>query len=275
MATSSDTTPRPARWAKAVPLLALSVAIFFSACAVGVRRPASEVTTTSATLQGKVLSTTGGLGAYYMEYGPIRGQTEQTPRRPIDFVVNESHAVSEPVTELDPGTTYRFAVCAEDMVNWGDAFCSPEQTFTTRPTGDFLTGTGRAVGVDFTATIHGDANGQNPSGFFTARSEASSSQFNFDGTPTCLNVTGGASPAATGGYRIDTGAQAGQGFMAAIRDNGGSAADQGLWLVFLPDPPTDCPAPGDPPPGSTLGPTNFSNGDWEVVDAPAPTLSAR
>ena len=53
------------------PMLALStlvVGVVVSSCAVGVRQPASEITKTSATLNGDVLSTTGGPGSWYCAF---------------------------------------------------------------------------------------------------------------------------------------------------------------------------------------------------------------
>ena len=102
---------------------------------MGVRQPATDVTKTTAVLNGKVLSTTGGRGSYFIEYGPDTARELKTPTRPIDFVNGESTPVVEPVDGLEPETTYHFAVCAEDSENPGDAFCSPDQTFTTDPPG--------------------------------------------------------------------------------------------------------------------------------------------
>jgi hypothetical protein len=113
-------------------LLTIVVGLVVSSCAVGVREPATGITKTSATLNGKVLSTTGGPGSWYIEYGPVgAGTALKTATRAIDFVTNESEPVSEPVDGLEPGTNYSFAVCAEDSENPGEPFCSPDQTFTT------------------------------------------------------------------------------------------------------------------------------------------------
>jgi len=82
-------------------------------------------------LNGKIVSTTGGPGTWFVEYGlgPDRGHKE--PTRSFVFEAGESVPVSEPVEGLEPGTTYYFAVCAEDAENPGEPFCSPNQTFTT------------------------------------------------------------------------------------------------------------------------------------------------
>jgi hypothetical protein len=125
----------------ALALSAIVVAVVVSSCAVGVRQSASDITTTSATLNGKVLSTTGGPGSWYIEYGPPTARTERTPTRTIDFAVGQVEPVSEPVDGLEPGTTYHFAVCAEDSENPGEPFCSPDQTFTTAPSKDSVVGT--------------------------------------------------------------------------------------------------------------------------------------
>ena len=111
----------------ALALSTIAVGVVVAGCAVGVRQPATEVTETGATLNGKVLSTTGGPGSWHIEYGPTLTRTERTPTRTIDFGVNEIEPVSEPVGGLDPGTTYHYAVCAEDSENPGDPFCSPDQ----------------------------------------------------------------------------------------------------------------------------------------------------
>jgi hypothetical protein len=113
-------------------LSAIVVAVVVSSCAVGVRDSATEVTKTGATLNGKVLSTTGGPGSWYIEYGPTEARAETTPTRTIDFETNEIEPVSEPVDGLDPSTVYHYAVCAEDGENPGEPFCSPDQTFRTQ-----------------------------------------------------------------------------------------------------------------------------------------------
>jgi|EndMetStandDraft_8_1072994.scaffolds.fasta_scaffold322191_2 hypothetical protein len=114
----------------ALALSAIVVGVVVSSCAVGVRQPATNITTTGATLNGMVLSTTGGAGSWFIEYGPTTARTERTPTRTINFV-GQVEPVSEPVSGLEPGTIYHFAVCAEDSENPGDPFCSPDQTFTT------------------------------------------------------------------------------------------------------------------------------------------------
>ena len=120
----------------ALALAAIVVGVLVSSCAVGVRQPATDITQTSATLHGKVLSTTGGGGSYFIEHTDFQELfgsplTEKTPTKSIDFVVNQLHPVSDPVDELPPGRAHYYRVCAEDGENPGDPFCSRTQSFRT------------------------------------------------------------------------------------------------------------------------------------------------
>jgi hypothetical protein len=82
-------------------------------------------------LNGKTLSTSGGPGRYFFKYGPTATYGHETPGSEIPFAANQLTAVGEPINGLKVGTTYHFALCAEDGENPGDAFCSRDQTFTT------------------------------------------------------------------------------------------------------------------------------------------------
>ena len=113
-------------------LSAIVVGVAVSSCAVGVREAATEITQTSATLNGKVFSSTGGTGSWYIEYGPTEARADETPTRTIDFEANALEPVSEPVDGLEPSTIYHYAVCAEDGENPGEPFCSRDQTFRTQ-----------------------------------------------------------------------------------------------------------------------------------------------
>jgi hypothetical protein len=171
-------------------LFALSlIAVAGTGCAVGVRQPATNVTDTGATLNGTVLSTTGGPGSWYIEYGPTPARTESTPVRTIDFEVNEIEPVSEPVTGLEPGTTYHFAVCAEDGENPGQPFCSPDRTFTSlAAAGDSARGAGRSLDFTFDFAASSGPSGENPTGTFSGEY----ADFHLEGPVICLNVDGNA-----------------------------------------------------------------------------------
>jgi hypothetical protein len=113
----------------------IAAALAVSSCAVGVRGPASELTDTSAVMNGTAVSTTGGPGSYFVKYGFTSTPLWDTPTRDVDFEEGESQPVSEPLDGLEPGTTYHYRVCAEDGENPGDPFCSPDQAFETTGTG--------------------------------------------------------------------------------------------------------------------------------------------
>jgi hypothetical protein len=76
-----------------------------------------------------------------------------------------------------------------------------------------------------------------------------------------------------GGYRIETGKRAGRGFLSSSVDNGpprrGRPVDVTVYSGYLPRPPVDCPAPGDPPPPGfrSTGGGPFTRGDFTLVDA--------
>lgn len=138
------------------------------------------------------------------------------------------------------------------------------------PTGDSAFGSGHALATSFSGSIQAGPSGENPTGSLTT-----SGFLNFTATATCLNVSGNA---AVIGFRIDTGPQAGQGFLVSIVDNGppvgGQPVDTVVYSGLLPTPPATCPAPGDaPPPGfSSTGGGPLTSGDLTVIDAlPLPT----
>jgi hypothetical protein len=196
----------------ALALAATVAGLVVSSCAVGVRQPATSITATSATLNGKVLSTSGGPGSYFIEYGLTQARSEKTPTRPITFTVNTIYPVSEPVEGLDPGRLYHFAVCAEDSENPGDPFCSPDQTFTTEfdPQTDHVSAQiaeescaeNDCVTTVTTVVAISGPSGENPTGisFVTIDGE----QWGDFGDVTCLRVSGNR---AVVGLEVDIHAQ--------------------------------------------------------------------
>jgi hypothetical protein len=269
---------------------AIVVGVVVSSCAVGVRQPATEITDTSAVLNGKVLSTTGGPGSWYIEYGPTAARTEKTPTRTIDFVANESEPVSEPVDGLEPGAIYHFAVCAEDSDNPGDPFCSPDATFST---GDSVVGEARQCegGVEppcrfqgpfplqdiWTVDAHSTASGDAPSGTLEAvygYGGRGSSIYSVD--VTCLHVVDNV--AIIGGLGEHFGPFEDDHFPIAVvirvTDGGGPRSRQDLFAFVdsergdfegppLP-PPTDCSSFVDEPPDPHPGVNQ--EGDLTVTD---------
>jgi hypothetical protein len=153
----------------ALALSALVVGVVVSSCAVGIRGTATQITTDGAVLNGRVLSTSGGLTSYYFEYGQ-GDQLQQTPGHTLDLTKGFTEPVSVPVDGLEPGQPHRFRVCAEDSENPGDPFCSPFRNFSI----DEAAGQDYAVGefsnglVLFVVDVRSDPTGGNTIGEVTA-----------------------------------------------------------------------------------------------------------
>jgi hypothetical protein len=112
-------------------LLVIGAGVLFSGCALGFRAPASDITTTSATLNGGVGSNRSEHGEWWFEYGKTTDLGNETPHRGIDFTAFTGYDVSEPVSGLEPGTTYHYVNCADDQDPDFGPNCSHQQTFTT------------------------------------------------------------------------------------------------------------------------------------------------
>lgn len=95
-------------------------------CASGATGPASDLTTTGATLNGLVDSVNVET-TYSFEYGPTIAYGETTPERTLTSPVAE--LVSEPLTGLAPGTTYHYRLATDGDV----ATVGEDRTFTTQP----------------------------------------------------------------------------------------------------------------------------------------------
>jgi hypothetical protein len=119
------------------PLLAaavLSAAIAIGGCAFGAPQPTTDVSTTSATLNGDLYSSFAGDTTYWFKYGETTAYGSETTHQTVAIADDQAHPVSEPISGLTPFTTYHFQLCAADeeedppRVN-----CSTDRTFTTGP----------------------------------------------------------------------------------------------------------------------------------------------
>ncbi|MEA2330848.1 MAG: hypothetical protein QOH58_986 [Thermoleophilaceae bacterium] len=141
-----------------------------------------------------------------------------------------------------------------------------DPTETPAPTErvDSSFGAGHVLLTDFTYTSQSGPNGEDPTGTLIV-----SGYLDFTASLTCSNVSGNT---AVGGFRIETGKRAGDGFLTASVDNGpprdGRPVDETLYSGYLPKPPVNCPSPGDqPPPGfEATGGGPFTSGDWTLVN---------
>jgi hypothetical protein len=255
----------------ALALSAIAVAVVVSSCAVGVRQPATNITTTGATLNGKVLSTTGGPGSYYVEHAEFvdffgEGPPVRTPVRPVDFVANQLLPVSEAVT-LPPGRARHYRVCAEDSENPGDPFCSLTQSFRT--IGDSVVGEAVIDRIeDLSHTISLDvgsgSTGDSPSGYALQTDYAGRS---IGGTARCLKVQN--NRAVIGLEYYDPIRNIRSNNYTVIEDGGPTGPDRisGVGIGGGGGSPTDCGSvPGDVPLNALL------ESDIVVTDAqPPPT----
>jgi hypothetical protein len=87
--------------------------------------PASNVTLSSATLNGTLLTETSGTA--YFQYGTSTAYGASTAHRAIAASIS-AHPVSAAVTGLSPSTTYHFRIVVE---NAGGPGYGADQTFTT------------------------------------------------------------------------------------------------------------------------------------------------
>ncbi len=91
------------------------IALLLAGCAVGTPEPATHVTNTAATLNGRVFSTESDTDVqYWFRYGTTTAYGHQTPERTLHFPAGgqATLAVSEPVAGLAPWTTYHYRLCA-------------------------------------------------------------------------------------------------------------------------------------------------------------------
>jgi hypothetical protein len=129
---------------------------------------------------------------------------------------------------------------------------------------DTAFGEGHVLETDFVFRTQAGPNGEDPVGTLQTWG-----YLEWTATLTCDNAEGNA---AVGGYRIETGRHAGEGFLAASVDNGppvdGKPVDETLYSGYLPEPPVNCPGPYHPRPDGfySTGGGPFTRGDWTLVN---------
>lgn len=130
--------------------------VLMSGCSIGTPKPATYVTDISATLNAEVSSNQSGEVLYWFEYGTTTEYGEVTPDRALTFPEGHNSddppiVVSEPITGLEPDTTYHYRVCTSPGAEPGSRGCTDlDQTFTTGPAG------GGRSGIAFTHDRDGD-----------------------------------------------------------------------------------------------------------------------
>src|SRR4051794_38192789 len=97
-----------------------------ASCVTSFRGPVSDVTGTSATLNGVVGSTHEVHATYWFQHGETASYGKLTPVRDVDFTDRPARHVSEPIVGLSAGATYHYSLCVDDEDPAVDAFCSPD-----------------------------------------------------------------------------------------------------------------------------------------------------
>jgi hypothetical protein len=105
--------------------------VFMPTLATLTNNAASGVQTTSATLNGQVLSTGGDTPAIALFYGPVDGGTNATGWSNSISIGLQTAAFSQVITGLSQNTTYYFTSRASNSV--GATWSSPAFVFTTLP----------------------------------------------------------------------------------------------------------------------------------------------
>jgi Calcineurin-like phosphoesterase/Purple acid Phosphatase, N-terminal domain len=107
--------------------LALASALLLPACLSGATDPATDVTATTATLNGHG-NADGAQRNWFFKYGTTTDYGSQSQGGSVPGSFNGS--VAEDITGLQPNTTYHYRLCA----NGG---CGADRTFTTLPDNGF------------------------------------------------------------------------------------------------------------------------------------------
>jgi Purple acid Phosphatase, N-terminal domain len=276
------------------------VAVSASGCAAGiVNKPPSDVTETSATVNGIVWTTDGGEVSYWVEYGTTTAYGQETAHSTTKVAEDTPHDVSIPLDGLTPSTTWHYRICAEDAQA---GTCSKDATLFT---GDSVTGTAanclsleedittcppdiQLSYITLTANATSGPSGQDPAGSVTWVERFAGGGAIGETQVSCMAVTGNVGVIGVTGTRTLVGLFGRIPLMTAglirVTDGGGPASGLDSFefeLVQGPFPPS--------PPGPPLpGPTDCSSfpagadvrhnlgGDLVVTDVvPLPTSRAQ
>ena len=192
------------------------------------------------------------------------GAGTETSKRSIQFTELTRHDITEPVTGLEPSTTYHLVLCADDQEPGVGEFCSAQQTFRTfaDATADSIVVTGNAGPLgNIDIDVSSGPGGENPTGHLAADTEYGRLVAS---AITCVSVTG--TTAAISGA-LEPNSSGSGGLRVSVIDEGpaGSGLD-GVGGQLAASPPSDC---------SPFGGSTLFEGDAVVIDAGAPSPAAR
>ena len=242
-----------------LPLLAL-LAVTVAGCSLGQPKQASDVADVSATLNADIGSNQGGEVKYWFRYGTTTEYGTVTPDRTVQFPAGHDTsgdmiAVSEPITGLEPNTTYHFQVCTSPGVEPGSRGCTPQdRTFKTGSLSDNVEGSGTLEWshappgsiTTFDVEASSGGGGEDASGTFSFSNSATDTfpAQSFNGTVSCLNIGGGAGLATLGG--VITGStfsgifQVGERLRFTVKDGEQIAGDDAFSDLYVASGPGDC-----------------------------------
>jgi hypothetical protein len=185
-------------------------ALLLSGCALGQTDPATDITASGATFNGRLSSTENADAEYspdhavqyWFKYGTTTGYGSETTHRTLhlsEHEYTEEFPVTEPTVGLTPSTTYHYQLCADDAQEGVGPGCTGDATFTTAA-GHRARGQGTIewehAPPDSTTTFDFDASsttGQDASGTFSFSNSATDSQpaRSYSGTISCLVTANG------------------------------------------------------------------------------------
>ena len=229
-------------------LLALAalglVAALASGCATGFVGTPTNITGTSATINGIVWTTDGGDVTYWVEYGTTTAYDQETAARTVGVAEDAPHDVSAPLAGLTPSTTWHYRICAEDAQA---GTCSKDATLFT---GDSVTGSGVAAINDVIVEVdaHSGPSGESAGGSFAFTISGTRQEF----PVSCLHLSGNTAVVGTG--FAAGGAAAG---LVRIVDGAPDTISTNHFDFGFCDAPWEG---GD-------GPVSLVSGDFVVVDA--------